>query len=122
MVKEGVCPVEGERRRSKVIVSLGTWQGSEVSRDVEAGRPQECDTTPRPRRGPSRCQGPEFQGGPVFIVRAKISSHSLGEQSQSRKASRWVSTGHPSIPLSFQKAQVVMWWPRAQPQGNLPGR
>lgn len=40
LVKTALCHVEGERRRrSKAIVSLGTWSGSEVSRDVEARRP-----------------------------------------------------------------------------------
>lgn len=40
LVKTALCHAEGEGRgRSKAIVSLGTWSGSEVSRDVETRRP-----------------------------------------------------------------------------------
>ena len=60
-----------------------------------------------------------FMGeGPVFVDRAKISSHSLGEQSKGREGLTVGVDGLPIHTLSLQKAQVLMWWPRAQPQGK----
>lgn len=43
-------------------------------------------------------------------------------RARAAKASWWVLTGYPSRTLSLQKPQVLMGWPRTQPQGNQPGQ